>query len=41
MCVHTIRLIILSFFLFAKFSFADDKIIFSNFKDLNECVGSF
>ena len=29
------------FFLFAKFSFADDKVIFSNFKDLNECVGSF
>jgi hypothetical protein len=27
--------------LFAKFSFADDKVIFSNFKDLNECVGSF
>ena len=36
-----IRLVILSIFLFAKFSFAEDKVIFSNFKDLNDCVGSF
>jgi len=41
MSFYIIRFIIISFFLFAKFSFADDKVIFSNFKDLNECVGSF